>query len=258
MMNLTFGLAIKPTKHNALWPAKRCCLCCLDALVNTSVFCADLRFQFGGETIAGLSTASYKQWDIRPLELLFWPGTNENVHHCIHVVNRCHLYPLCCLSLILAFQTECTAQDQPFFGGERVRDQSQWQIGCQSLQSLCQGEELLFLFVCLWVCLLDLVMIRITILLPLQNFCPGWYLAIFFFFSDQGRPAALTSTIRLFIGYLENAKYPPDKNCVSCSRHKIVGKLAYLGVKMTSLVQEHKNVVKVAYLSVSELLLVQR
>ena len=38
------------------------------------------------------------------------------------------------------FKTECTPQDQPLCDTERVRDQSQRQAGCQSLQSLFQGE----------------------------------------------------------------------------------------------------------------------
>ena len=42
---------------------------------------------------------------------------------------------------------------------------------------------------------------------------------------------------------MDNAKYPPDKNCTSCSRHKIVWKLAYLRVKMTSLVLKH-NIIR--------------
>ena len=56
-----------------------------------------------------------------------------------------------------------------------------------------------------------------------------------------------------FVGYPENAKYPPDKNCVSCSRHKIVWKLVHLGVKMTSLVQKHKSVMKHVNFGVSKL-----
>ena len=77
----------------------------------------------------------------------------------------------------------------------------------------------------------------------------------FFIFavSDGGKHAALIGTIRLFIGYLQNAKYPLDKNCVSCSGHKMVWKLAYRGVKMVSFIQEQKIVMKVAYLSVSKL-----
>ena len=42
----------------------------IQALVNTSVFCADLRLEFGGKTIAGLSTALLKQWDTRPLDCI--------------------------------------------------------------------------------------------------------------------------------------------------------------------------------------------
>ena len=40
---------------------------------------------------------------------------------------------------------------------------------------------------------------------------------------------------------------------VSRSSHKIVGKLAYLGVKMTSLDRKHKIVMKVANIGVSKL-----
>ena len=57
----------------------------------------------------------------------------------------------------------------------------------------------------------------------------------------------------VFLGYPENAKYPPDENVVSCSSHKMVGKLAYLGLKMTSLNHKHKIVVKVASIGVSKL-----
>ena len=69
--------------------------------------------------------------------------------------------------------------------------------------------------------------------------------------SGQGKHASLTGTICFFIGYPENAKYLPAKNCVSHSSHKIVGKLAYLSVKMVSLYQKHKIVVKVANIGVS-------
>ena len=55
-----------------------------------------------------------------------------------------------------------------------------------------------------------------------------------------------------FIGYPENAKYPPDKNCISCSRYKTVLKLAYLSVKMAPLYQKDKTVMKVSNLSVSK------
>ena len=56
-----------------------------------------------------------------------------------------------------------------------------------------------------------------------------------------------------FIGYQENEKYSPDKNCVFCSSHKIILKLAYHAVKMTSLDKKHKIVMKVASLGVSKL-----
>ena len=44
-----------------------------------------------------------------------------------------------------------------------------------------------------------------------------------------------------------------DKNGVSSSRHKIVWELAYLGVKMTSLVQKHKVDMNDAYIGVRKL-----
>ena len=47
------------------------CPCGPNALVNTSVFCADLRLEFAGKTEAGLSAASSEQWDMRPTELHF-------------------------------------------------------------------------------------------------------------------------------------------------------------------------------------------
>ena len=58
-----------------------------------------------------------------------------------------------------------------------------------------------------------------------------------FVVSGRRQRAASIGTIRFYfsIGYPENAKCPPDKNGVSCSSHKVIGKLAYLGVKMTSL-----------------------
>ena len=40
----------------------------------------------------------------------------------------------------------------------------------------------------------------------------------------------------------------PIKICVSCSRHKFVWNLAYLGVIMMSIVKKHKIVSNVAYL----------
>ena len=73
---------------------------------------------------------------------------------------------------------------------------------------------------------------------------------LIFAVADQGKHAASIGAICLFIGYLENAKHPPNKNCVSCSKHKIVWKL--FGVKMMSHFQKHKIVMKVAYLDVSK------
>ena len=61
--------------------------------------------------------------------------------------------------------------------------------------------------------------------------CVNWYYPFFY---------------HLFTGYPENAKYPPDNNCISCSRHKIVWKLAYLGVRITLLFLKHKIVRKVS------------
>ena len=49
------------------WPltsAKTWCPSGLDALINTSVFCADLRLEVGRKTLEGLSVASEVQWDM--------------------------------------------------------------------------------------------------------------------------------------------------------------------------------------------------
>ena len=87
----------------------------------------------------------------------------------------------------------------------------------------------------------------------LQNFCISQLLQGFFFWPRKVRCMDWYCPCFFFIGYPENAKCPPDKNCVSCSRHKISQKLAYLSVKMMLLIQEHKFVRKVADLSVWEL-----
>ena len=99
-----------------------------------------------------------------------------------------------------------------------------------------------------------------------HNFC-------IFVVSGQGKHAASIGTILFFIGYPANEKYPPNRNCICCSSHKIVWKLACLGVKMTSLDRKQnchescqspcakimylipwcKIVRKVAYLSVRKL-----
>ena len=68
-----------------------------------------------------------------------------------------------------------------------------------------------------------------------------------------GKACCVDVNIHVFIGYPENAKYPPDKNCVSSSSHKIVWKLGCLSVKVMSLNQKHKIVRKVAYLGVRKL-----
>ena len=51
-----------------IWPltsTKTWYMCSLDALVNMSVFCAELRLEFCGELLAVLSMAAWKQWDAR-------------------------------------------------------------------------------------------------------------------------------------------------------------------------------------------------
>ena len=56
----------------------------------------------------------------------------------------------------------------------------------------------------------------------------------FLFVSGHRKRAVSIGTILFFfffIGYPENAKYPPDKNCVSFSGRKFVRKLAYPGVR---------------------------
>ena len=67
------------------------------------------------------------------------------------------------------------------------------------------------------------------------------------------RRLVLKTTYPFFIEYPENAKSLRNKNCESRSCNKTVGKLAYLGVKMTSLDQKHKNVMKAACLEVRKL-----
>ena len=74
-----------------------------------------------------------------------------------------------------------------------------------------------------------------------------------FVVSGHGKHAELIGAICFFIGYPENAKYPPNKNCVSCPSRKIVGKLVYLSGKIKSLDQEHKIIMKVANHGVSKL-----
>ena len=68
-----------------------------------------------------------------------------------------------------------------------------------------------------------------------------WILGDFQIFvaSGQEKHAASIGTICFFIEYPENAKH--NKNCISQSSHKIMGKLACLGVKMASLDQKHKT-----------------
>ena len=82
-------------------------------------------------------------------------------------------------------------------------------------------------------------------------FCDFWIFVAF----GQGKHAASIGTICYFLGYPENAKYQPDKNCVSRSSHNIVRKLAYLSVKMMSIYQKHEIVMIVAHISVSKLLI---
>ena len=93
------------------------------------------------------------------------------------------------------------------------------------------------------------------ILLLSLNFCISQFLTIleFLLLLVKERVVRRLVLSAFFTGYPENTKYPPDKNCVSCSSHKIVRKLAYLGVKMMSLNQKHKTVMSVANLGVSKL-----
>ena len=82
-LELALGSAVEPTKKQKqkrtltmhytwlLTSAKAWCPCGPDALVNMSVFCINLRLEFGWEVIAGLSLASQKQWDMRPPKLYF-------------------------------------------------------------------------------------------------------------------------------------------------------------------------------------------
>ena len=80
-------------------------------------------------------------------------------------------------------------------------------------------------------------------MLPLQNFCVSQVLVIFLiFFCFWPRKACCVYWYySFFIRCRENdTKYPPYKSCIyiSCSRHKIVWKLAYLSVRMMSLIQK--------------------
>ena len=84
-----------------------------------------------------------------------------------------------------------------------------------------------------------------------RSFCTSWFQI--FSVSSQGKHAAWIHTIHFFIEYSQNAKHPPDKKYVSCSSRKIVRKLAYLAVKMTSLDLKLQIVMKVPNLRVSKL-----
>ena len=98
-------------------------------------------------------------------------------------------------------------------------------------------------------------MLPSAISLPLQIFCFSQFLAISLFLFFLAKESMLCRLVLFFffIGYQENAKYPPNKSCVSCSSHKIIWKLVYLGIEMTSLDQKHNIVRKVANLCVSKL-----
>ena len=81
-----------------------------------------------------------------------------------------------------------------------------------------------------------------------RNFCVSQFMAIFeflFFLTMESVMCRLVLSRSFYILFCrvprENVKYPTDKNCISCSRHKIVWKLVCLGVKMTSLVHKHKS-----------------
>ena len=70
-----------------------------------------------------------------------------------------------------------------------------------------------------------------------SNFCNFHIFVV----SCQGKHSPLIGTTCFFIGRPENAKCLPNKNCISCSRHEIIWKRAYLAVKMTSLDQKDKS-----------------
>ena len=76
---------------------------------------------------------------------------------------------------------------------------------------------------------------------------------LIFVVSGQEKCAVLISIIHYFLGYPEITKYLLNKSCLSCLSHKIVGKLAYLGVKMMSHNQKDKIIMKVASIGVSKL-----
>ena len=78
-------------------------------------------------------------------------------------------------------------------------------------------------------------------------------LCIFVAYGQGNWAASNGITCFFFIQNPQNAIYPCDKNCLSCSCHKIVWKLAYLSVKMMPLNQKDKIVMKVANLGVSKL-----
>ena len=67
---------------------------------------------------------------------------------------------------------------------------------------------------------------------------------------DQSKHDVTIGTIHSLKGTPKKAKYPPNKNCISCSKQKNVWKLVYFGVKMKSLVQKHRIIRDIAYLGV--------
>ena len=74
----------------------------------------------------------------------------------------------------------------------------------------------------------------LSFLSPLCNFSINWCLVIFrllLFLTEESMLRCLVLSI-FFIGYTENAKNPPNKNCVSSSKRSVVWTLAYLGVKI--------------------------
>ena len=108
---------------------------------------------------------------------------------------------------------------------------------------------------CVYICYLDQISVRSSMSLSLQMQAhilhrtamrkslplPIFHKSVFVFLAKEHVQRRLELSICSFLGYPENAKYLPNKNCISCSNHKIMSKLAYLSVEMMSLDQKHKN-----------------
>ena len=94
------------------------------------------------------------------------------------------------------------------------------------------------------------------VMLQPQNFSSSSFLMIFRFLLLLAKESMLHRLVQsvFFIGYPENAKYPPDKkNVYLVQVTKLSGKLAFPSVKIMSLNQKHKIVMKVANIVVSKL-----